>query len=228
MLLHLFKLTIMNNDIVLVELFAGSGHVSEIARSRGIKTLTIDINKKLSPDWIGNVLDLPGKDFLEMLEKKLNWSKARTRIFWASVPCTSFSKLMIAKNWNHISYKKNRIRYSPKNEKASAALELLDKTIELKNICKPDFYYFENPVGVLRHLSQVRQFAIRRTVAYLDYGFSYLKPTDIFTNNWNFKPKEINWNKMKKGNQKDFMNMSSYKRSLIPPKLIECIIDSCL
>ncbi len=218
----------MNNDIVLVELFSGSGHISTVARSRGFKTLTIDIDKMLSPDWCKNINEIAALEFLSKLDMELSWSKAKIKVFWASVPCPQFTKLMIAKNWHSVLLKKNTIRYTPKSENALLALELFNKAIELKNICKPDFYFFENPVGVMRHLSQVRSFAIRRTVSYLDYGFPYLKPTDIFTNNWDFKPIEINWNKMKKGDSKVFNNATAYKRSLIPKKLIECVIDSCL
>ena len=226
--LHSFKLTIMNNDIVLVELFAGSGHISEYARSLGIKTFTIDIEKKFSPDWTKNILEAAALELLEKLEQSLDWTKAKKRIFWASVPCQGFTKLMIAKNWESYLIKKNTIRYKPKSKKAYLALELLNKAIELKDACKPDLYYFENPVGVLRHLPQIRKLAIRKTVSYMDYGFDYLKPTDIFTNNWNFNPIELKWNKKEKGNKKSFNNKNAYQRSLIPPKLIKCIVDSCL
>ncbi len=214
--------------IVLVELFAGSGRISELARLRGIKTLTLDFNKKLAPDWTIDVNKLAAQEFLNKLECSLVWSKADIRIFWASVPCQSFTKLMIGENWNHVLLKKNIIRYTPKTKKATMGLELLNKAIELKNICKPTFYFFENPVGVMRHLSQIRTFAIRKTVSYLDYGFDYLKPTDIFTNNWDFKPLEIRWNKMKKGKIKISNLKNNYERSLIPDDLINLILDSCL
>lgn len=45
-----------------LEVGIGNSFVSEYLRKRGIKVLTIDIDKSLNPDYIGSVTDLPFDD----------------------------------------------------------------------------------------------------------------------------------------------------------------------
>jgi 2-polyprenyl-3-methyl-5-hydroxy-6-metoxy-1,4-benzoquinol methylase len=42
-----------------IEIGVGNGFVSEYLKKRGINIITLDINKELNPDVVGNILDLP-------------------------------------------------------------------------------------------------------------------------------------------------------------------------
>lgn len=212
---------------IFIELFSGSAHLSEVARTRGYETFTIDFNEKLDPDWTIDISKLPALEIFEKIRYSLDWSEKDFVVFWASVPCPSFSKLMISENWYCTKISKNNYRYKPKSKKALLGLELLNKTLEIIKILKPNLYYLENPVGVMRHLPIMRKIPFIKTVSYLDYGFDYLKPTDIFTNNIEFKPREIKWNKMIKSTSKVATFNNSFKRSLIPTELAYEMIDSC-
>lgn len=214
-ILDIIEVGEMERKPVLVEMFSGSGHVSKAARRRGFDPLTIDIETTFNPDICIDILNLRRS----MLPKKVD-------VVWASIPCTVYSVLSIGTHWDKIEIGYRQYYYIPKTDEAVQALKILNKVLELVLKLKPDFYFFENPRGALRHFPQMVMVPIRKTVSYADYGFNYYKPTDIFTNCPYFQPKELEGSRGRLFDGSVLGLSSAYERSLIPPQLIECVLDS--
>jgi site-specific DNA-cytosine methylase len=198
-----------------VELFAGSGHVSEVAQERGYETTTIDFNPKLSPDIAIDIHNLRRNQLPENVD-----------VVWASIPCTTYSIQSIKVHWTKISLGNRRYFFVPKTEKAKQSLRILRKTIKLIKQMNPLFYFIENPRGALRHFGEVQIIPYRKTVSYADYDFNYYKPTDIWTNCKYFNPVEIKTCVGQTFESSIKETNGNYLRSLIPPKLINEVFDS--
>ena len=154
-----------------LELFSGTKSFSNIAQKLGNSTLTIDNNCQLNPDICKNIFDIE----LEELPTEID-------ILWASPPCQGFSVATIGKNWNK--------DHTPKTDKARLAIKLVQKTIEIINHTKPTWWFIENPRGKLRKLPMVAGFK-RHTITYCQYGDTRMKPTDIWTNAYWWKPRPM-------------------------------------
>jgi hypothetical protein len=201
---------------IFLELFAGSGHVSSVAKEYGFKTITSDINPKLNPDICCDIIHS------QILQYPQN-----PTIIWASVPCTTYSTLSLENHWNQVSIGYRQYYYTPKSQEAITALKILAKTIRIIKSLNPIFYFIENPRGALRHMAHMKFIPYRKTVSYADYGFDVYKPTDIFTNCQFFNPKQIETAVGKKfeGSIKHTVK-DAYTRSLIPPALIHELFKS--
>lgn len=205
------------NKPVFIELFSGSQHISNYAQSVGFEAISIDNNPKLKPTICKDIQNV-----------KRNSLPGTVAVVWASIPCTTFSIMAIANQWDKISIGYRNYYYIPKTKEAIEALRLVNKTLNLIAEINPIYYFIENPRGALRHFPQLKLIPYRHTVSYSDYGFDYYKPTDIFTNNKEFNPKPI---KTCVGIEfeKQVKNLNNaYERSLVPQKLIEEIFDSFL
>lgn len=107
-------------------------------------------------------------------------------VLWASIPCTSFS---IAGTWKYFD------KWKPTKE-FKKWLKILEHTIFLISILKPNEWYIENPRGHMRKYIEdlFNKYSIlrkRHTITYCQYWFEYMKPTDIWTNNNKWKPKKM-------------------------------------
>lgn len=199
---------------VLVELFSGSGHISEIARSRGFQTITIDNQKKFNADICIDILNL-----------RRSHLPGNVDVIWASIPCTTYSTLSLAHHWDKINIGYRKYYYVPKTKQAIEALKILSATIDLIKKINPIYFFIENPRGALRHFPHLSFVPIRKTVSYADYGFDYYKPTDIWTNCKSFRPIHIT-SSIGKEFDSNLMDLpNAYERSLVPSQLINYVID---
>jgi hypothetical protein len=200
-----------------LELFSGSGEVAKIAGKFGLETFTVDYNPALKPDLTKDI-------------RRVNLTELpkQVKLIWASIPCTVFSVLSISTHWEKVNYSWRQYFYVPKTKEAREAIQIVEKTLWLIKKLKPEFFVIENPRGGLRHLPQLRSIPFRHTVSYLDYGFDYYKPTDIFTN---FPGLQLV--KMKPKEEIDCAGSvlalnSAYQRSLVPGQLVESILSQIL
>jgi site-specific DNA-cytosine methylase len=200
---------------VFVELFSGSKHISNAAALRGFETISVDCVPKFKPTICKDIQNLKRGDL-----------PGNVHVLWASVPCTTYSVLSLAHHWQTHSIGYRNYYYTPKTPEAVETLRILNKTCKLIAQINPIYYFIENPRGALRHMPQMRLIPYRRTVSYADYGFDYYKPTDIFTNCKDFKPKQITGcvGRTFDNSIKD-MN-GAYERSLVPGLLIDEIFNS--
>lgn len=155
-----------------LELFSGSKTVSNFFISKGIPSISVDINSKLSPSICCDILKLSR----DMLPGSVDF-------IWASPDCTCFSRAGLASHWIKLNIGYRRYRYTPVTPEAQTAFALLLKTIEIINWFPDVQFVIENPVGRMRHFSELAALApYRYSVNYKDWAFSYSKETDLFTN----------------------------------------------
>jgi len=199
-----------------LELFCGTKSFTKVAKKYVGLTITSDIDKSFEPDICASVFDL-------------NFSKNEFDIIWASPPCETFSIASVSHHWN-----KDR---TPKGDKAKNGLKILEKTISIIKEVKPKYWFIENPRGMMRKIIDERLKGLdykRETVCYCRYGDTRMKPTDIWTNCFEWKPV----NKMchngnpdhksaPRGSRTGTQGLKDYKtRSIIPPLLFEDIFNS--
>lgn len=196
---------------VILELFSGSRSVSKTFENHGWSSFSVDNNPSLKPTLCCDILDLvPG-----MLPGHVDF-------IWASPDCSTFSR---AADPNHylkktIGYRK--YEYSAKSEKAVTALLLVQKTFEIISWFPGVSFILENPIGRFHHLSHLKRNGHHRYfVNYFDFGCGYSKETYLFSSI--LLPLGTKKTKIK---ARSVASLSgSYRRSIVPPALIEFILN---
>lgn len=167
----------------ILELFAGSRSIGRVAK--GHQVFSSDIEQLGDIDYVANILDF---DYTVV--------PFVPDMIWASPPCTGFSVASIGTHWGG-----GHRAYEPRTATAKLGIELVKKTIKIiahyQKLNPELVWYIENPRGVLRKLipeildKGLGNFWIQRTVTYCQYGDERMKPTDIWTNNFNWTPKTV-------------------------------------
>jgi len=205
-----------------LELFAGSRSIGKIAEKLGYNVFSSDINDFEGIDYVVSILDFD-----------INEIPFVPDIIWASPPCTTYSVLALHHHRNGIW---------PKTKAAVLGdrITLATNTIvrELQSINPELVYYIENPRGMMRKMPFMWHHPIRRTVTYCQYGFSYMKPTDIWTNNIAWKPRKACNNgdpcheKAERRKPDGFSQTglvakkNNYERSKLPPELCQEVLTA--
>lgn len=197
-----------------LELFAGSRSVGKAAEELGMEVFSSDLIDFGGIHYPVNIMEF---DYLKV--------PFIPDVIWASPPCTGFSVARIGRNWNHDK--------TPKTETARIGIELVNKTIEIIKHFNPQFFFIENPRGMLRKMPVMEQFK-RHTVTYCQYGDERMKPTDIWTNSelWIPKPACKNGDPCHvaapRGSQTGTQGLKgAYERSKIPHELCLEVLSSC-
>lgn len=157
-----------------LELFAGSCSFSNVAKELRHETFTTDIKQWGKINYVVDIFDF-----------NINKVPFIPDIIWASPPCTTFSVASISYHWN--------INNTPKTDDAILGMKIVDKTIGLIEYFNPKYWYIENPRGKLRKLN-IKTKSIPgyvKHVCYCKYGDKRMKPTDIWTNNFNWIPRTM-------------------------------------
>lgn len=194
-----------------IEIFSGSAHVSAALLLRGFKTFTVDFNPKFKPELCGNIRELP-----------ISAYPAECSFFWASPDCSKLSRAAPQRHWLKQTLSYRNYRYVPVTIEAMESLLNVARTVELIKHFNPGVWYIENPVGRIHHTAPMRSIGhYRYAVNYADWGFPYSKETYIFTNQLLPLPTVVPLR-----HSAGLRSVStSYLRSLIPPKLIDFLID---
>lgn len=199
-----------------IELFAGTGSFSKVAKEKGMKIFRVELDKEFEAELHSDILNVSEKD----LPKDVD-------ILWASPPCTSFSVASISKSWCG--------NYHPKRVETALGMAYVLKTLKLIEKIKPKYWFIENPRGVLRKMGFMEGLP-RYTAWYCQYGDTRAKPTDIWTNVPNWNPKtckngnpDCNHERAPRGSKTGTQGLKNAKfRSVVPKALIEEIINACL
>tara|TARA_R110001606_G_scaffold162087_1_gene306058 strand:+ start:922 stop:1554 length:633 start_codon:yes stop_codon:yes gene_type:complete len=207
-----------------LELFAGSRSIGKVADSLGYEVYSSDINNFENINYVVDILDFD-----------INKIPFKPDFIWASPPCTFFSVASIGKHWNK--------DHSPKSENAKLGMQIIQKTLDIIDMCQPKYFFIENPRGKLRKLDLMKGIP-RTTVWYCKYGDKRAKPTDIWTNNlrsifnskgWQPRVECHNGNKnchhepAPRGSQTGTQGMKgNYNRSKIPELLCKEILNSII
>lgn len=199
-----------------IELFAGTGSFSKVAKELGHSIFTID-NQEVDGQHLIQDIRTVRSSHIALAYRPFD-------ILWASPPCEGFSVAAIGKSW----YYNN----TPKSETARLGLELVEHTWRLIDELKPTWWFIENPRGKLRKLPVMDRAPIRHTVTYCQYGDTRMKPTDIWTNAYWWNPRPICKNgapchvAAPRGSQTGTQGVATYKdKSRIPPELFEEIFS---
>jgi hypothetical protein len=201
-----------------LELFAGSRSIGKACEELGHEVFSSDIHPFEGVDYVTDIFDF---DF-----SKLPWIPD---IVWASPPCQAFSVACIGRNWVKGE------PFTPKTESAELGIKIAKKTlaiIEYLQLLSDSFnekdliYYIENPRGKLRKAPFMEALPLCHTVTYCQYGDTRMKPTDIWTNNFGWKPKKACANgdpchvSAPRGSQTGTQGLKGdYERSKVPHEL---------
>lgn len=199
-----------------LELFCGTKSFSKVAKELGHQTITVDNDIKHKPDILKDI---------RLLSPYLDGVNP-CNILWASPPCTCFSVASISTHWTG-GYR----AYQPKTIEAKISVAIIEKTLELIECLEPEYWFIENPRGVLRKLP-IMNGLHRKTVTYCQYGDTRMKPTDIWTNFEAWKPRPMCKNGDKchesapRGSRTGTQGLKgSVDRSRIPPALFYEIFE---
>jgi len=204
-----------------LELFAGSRSIGKEAEKQGYEVLSSDINDFEKIDYVVDIRDFDYNNIPFIPD-----------VLWCSPPCTGFSVACIGRNWVKGE------EFTPKTDSSRLGVEIMEKTLEvIKYYLKVNpnlIWYIENPRGKMRkapHWSNIDH--IRHTVTYCQYGDERMKPTDIWTNNYEWTPKPMCKNgdpchiSAPRGSRTGTQGLKgNYERSKIPQKLCEEVLKS--
>ena len=199
-----------------LELFCGTKSFSKVAKELGHKTYTVDSDPQHNPDDVRDIFSIPDIYSFDVI--------------WASPPCESFSVASIGKHWQGT--------YEPKSEQAKISLKLLEHTIMLIANSGCEYWFIENPRCVTRKIidpmfKKYHMKPIRHTITYCQYGDTRMKPTDIWTNCFEWQPKPVCKNgdpcheKAPRGSRTGTQGIKGARdRGVIPPALFYEIFNS--
>lgn len=210
-----------------LEMFAGSRSVGNIAESMGFEVFSMDIHPFDGIDLVSDILDVT-----------LDQIPFVPDVIWASPPCTFFSVASIGHHWHP--------DHTPKTKEAVLGVAIVQKTLDIIRFfeARNEYmsWFIENPRGKLRKLPVMAGLPIT-TVMYCQYGDTRMKPTDIWSNHiadvfnpLGWRPRPECWNGNKKchhepsprGSRAGTQGLKgSYDRSKIPNELVEEILNSC-
>ena len=153
----------------ILELFKGTGSITNHFEDMdNVEVISLDILKKYNPTIVSDIMDFDYKQF----------DIGYFDIIWASPECKVFSMLQnthIGKKWKN----KEELENVRKDNSI-----FINKTIEIIDYLKPEFYFIENP-RYSKMWDYIENDIYKDKFVLVDYcyfDYPYKKPTKILTN----------------------------------------------
>lgn len=154
----------------LLELCAGTGSIGLYCESIGIEVISVDISSQFHKPT--HITDLMVWDYTI-------YDKNHFDIVWASPPCRYFSSMQ------RFSGKNSKDPYTIMMNAEKKGMPLVRRCIEIIEYFNPSRWYIENPfLGCLKSFLSDYHYIV---VDYCKFGFTYKKPTIIFTNDMDLR-----------------------------------------
>ena len=189
-----------------LDLFSGLGGFSEAFKD-GHDVFRVDIERRFVPDLCIDIRRLSISDILRLF--------GRPDVVLASPPCNCFSVASIGNHW----------KGGVPDEETRKAIHLVGYTMSLILDLHPRFWYFENPMGMLRRVLGRPPI----TTYFASWGDPRKKPTDIWGVHAKMKWKEPEkWVRASRGARTGTQGISTpEERAKIPYDLSRAICEAC-
>lgn len=211
--------------MIFLELFAGSRCISKAFERAGIKSYSVEWDKKFKDISLYDDVNNLTKD------RVIELCGSVPDVIWASPDCTTYS---IAGIGHHRIKNKLTGELDPTSEYAKFCDKTNKHLVNLIKELNPKYYFIENPRGGLRKMLFMQDLP-RYTVTYCQYGDIRMKPTDIWTNHPNpkFKPICKNGNPCHQAAPRHSTSGTQglknwTERSKIPEQLCNHIVEICM
>ncbi len=201
-----------------IELFSGTGIISQAFKNKGHATFTIDNRRRkgvCEPDLKKDVLDLKRKDI----------PFKKCHVVWASPPCDVWSYAAVSTHW-----KEN----TPQTKKCLEHILLLKSALQFIQELRPGLFFIENPRGKMRYSPIMIDFLIKsqgliKEFTMSSYGNYSKKPTNLFTNAYDFQLKHLDsFGRGAKNNSGVvFNNLTKCQRQKLPGTFAKDIVKYC-
>lgn len=154
----------------ILELFAGTGSVSDAFEKAGHETFKVDFDRQhKNIDWYTDVGKIKALDILERF--------GAPEVIWCSPDCKTYSVAAISRHRK----REQSGNLAPVTDYAIYCDEVNQHMLKLIDELQPKYFFIENPRGAFRKMQWIQHIP-RYTVTYCQFGEKRMKPTDIFTN----------------------------------------------
>jgi hypothetical protein len=209
------------NGMKVLELFAGTRSIGKAFEKHGHEVYSIEWSKDFENiDWYEDIGKITAQDILDRF--------GHPDVIWASPDCTSYSLAAIS----HHRKKEPDGNLAPITEYAKFCDNVNSHVIELIKELNPTYFFIENPRGGLCNMWFMRDIP-KHLVTYCQYGYTYMKPTHIFTNYPNPEFKHCKngdscHEAAPRGSRSGVQGVKgAAERSRIPDKLCEYVVELC-
>ena len=157
--------------MMVLELFSGTRSIGRAFEAHGHDVRSVDYCRDFAADSHADIGCFGVSDALELCG-------GRPDVIWASPDCTTYSVAALGRH-RHKDAATGWLM--PVTEYAKVCDAVNQHLIRLIEALRPQLWFIENPRGGLRKMPWMQGLP-RYTVTYCQYGYRYMKPTDIWTN----------------------------------------------